>query len=53
MALWRVLIGSLIVLVTLAVAMSYKLAMVPLLFIWGVLAYCRTLDAARWVSLRR
>lgn len=38
-ALRRMLAGLLVVLMALVLAMPYKLAMVPLLFIWGVLAF--------------
>lgn len=38
-ALRRMLAGLTLVLVALAVAMPWKLAMVPLLFVWGVLAF--------------
>lgn len=38
-ALRRMLVGLLLVLAVLALAMPWQLAMVPLLFVWGVLAF--------------
>lgn len=38
-ALWRMLAGLLLILAALALAMPWKLAMVPLLFVWGGLAF--------------